>query len=1763
MSDLTLEERMKRLEQLLLGGPLMLNGKSFSIETLLDALVVLYDECVNSSLRKEKTISNFIDYAKPVVQNIKNLRLTKDDFEILKVIGRGAFGEVAVVKQKTNGKIYAMKILNKWEMLKRAETACFQEEREVLVHGDKRWITNLHYSFQDDSNLYLVMDYYCGGDLLTLLSKFEDRLPEDMAKFYITEMILAIDCIHKLNYVHRDIKPDNVLLDANGHIRLADFGSCLKLLEDGTVQSNVAVGTPDYISPEILRAMEDGQGKYGPECDWWSLGVCMYEMLYGETPFYAESLVETYGKIMNHKNCFDFPEEPAYNVSEEAKDLMRRLICTADSRFGQNGLDDFKNHPWFAGINWDNIRDSEAPYIPEVSSPTDTSNFDVDEADFKSSDSVPPSTNSIFSGLHLPFVGFTFTCGSKLSCVGISSASSHDQVDIENHNLFQQKIEKLEQEKRDLLKKVYDSAKNHKLDLNEDIKGIKSNYTESEIRKLQDEVNTLKKKNSEMESELRKMYQQREIINGRQELDSIQDDKSLQYKEMEKSLRYLKTEKEDIHRDLIEAQEKLKLQSKEIKDALAQRKLAMTEYTEISDKLLELRAQKQKLSRQVRDKEEELENSLQKIDTLRQDLRKADKLRRELEARIEDAKSDIAKERRMKERSDEYARHLEEEMESLKQRHVGWGTSPAQLEATQEINRLKLEIESVELQHKEILTQQQSRYNAEMTNLLDQLQETECTKETLEKEIMTLKEKIEQTRTDSSIEHQEALNEIRRAHECEKQLLQDDNRKLALEVERITELINRQQEDRRRLEDDIIQIREKKESVSQWEAQISEIIQWVSDEKDARGYLQALATKMTEELENLKMSGVISSSTIDKNWRNRRSQKLDKMELLSLQSSLQSEIQAKQAVSEELSHVRAELIAHQKELRDYQQKLDAYRKDNQKKESKIRELQQRLDSGEGFFDRPSSQMSFLDQFLKDTSQCLARSESGDSAEAGDEADVEDNQPPSVASSKSNVSEDRLQMSVSPVMDSRPEVNLITPKPKAHQFLVRTFVAPLKCNHCTSLMVGIIRQGAVCEVCGFACHVSCQDKVPAVCPVPADQTKRPVGIDPTRGIGTAYEGYVKVPKPGGVKKGWMRQFVVVCDFKLFLYDLAQDKNAQPYVSVSQVLDMRDEDFSVSSVLESDVIHANKKDIPCIFRVTTSMMNPPDVRNHMLMLVDRESEKTKWVDALSELHRILRRNKLPTRMVYQAKELLDNTITIIKNALSAAVIDYERFALGTEEGLYCIDLDCEDSKLLTLPAPALIKISKVGDGKKISQIEYIAEEQLLIVIAGKQRHLKLIPVGALDGLEVEWIKVTDTKGCIAFCTVCLCKGSVSTYVICVAFKRQVIMYEINRLKGRHQKRGDITLPGTPQCLDIIGDKLCVGFQSSFCMYSLRSDTAPVCLINSDCSSLSYLAHNAMDALVSVELSNNEYLLVFTHLGVYVDSQGKKTRERELMFPAIPVAVSVSDGYLCTYSETHIDVFEIATGDWIQTISLKKAKPLCRTGIIGFVLAADLPHIIYLHNIHFHENLIRVPEHGGGQLRGRTAKAVLARTRRRFSMREPDKTNKSTTDRRSRIISGPTNFNHISHMGPGQGIQLQKLIDIPKAQQIVSNQDDKMQQTKQVISKVSNQKSHPVTELHQVMNTVHQASNGVPLTKCSIANYSHGHRPPSSLTAVSPDGSLSSQEHSIHSLSHQTVGSGHDEQSSPRHSIASNNSSTLSSPPSPGEHRDQGSSSYESQS
>ncbi|XP_053972781.1 serine/threonine-protein kinase Genghis Khan isoform X1 [Hylaeus anthracinus] len=1749
--------RLRQLEALFMGGPVQgegRTGRTFSIETLIDVLLVLYDECCNSSLRREKTVSDFIEFVKPVATCIKSLQLAREDFEILKVIGRGAFGEVCVVRMRGSDKVFAMKILNKWEMLKRAETAYFREERDVLVYGDRRWITNLHYAFQDDNNLYLVMDYYCGGDLLTLLSKFEDRLPEDMARFYIAEMVLAIGSIHDLRYVHRDIKPDNVLLDANGHIRLADFGSCLRLFEDGTVQSNIAVGTPDYISPEILRAMEDGQGQYGPECDWWSLGVCMYEMLYGETPFYAESLVETYGKIMIHKNCFDFPTDDIYDVSEEAKDLMRKLICSAEFRLGQNGIDDFKKHPWFDGVNWDTLRDSTAPYIPEVSSPTDTSNFDVDDTEVRSSDAVPPAANSAFSALHLPFVGFSFTQGSCISDLGCLPAVTQKD----------KRVQLLEEENAQLTQTLEELKK--QINTSHSPTGI-SPDSNNATRKLQDEINTLTKRNCELESQLKSMEVPRELRN-------LDNGDMTKLRELEKLVRSLRSEKEEAVKDKLDAQEKLKLQDKELKDALTQRKLAMAEYTEVTDKLSELRQQKQKLSRQVRDKEEELEVVMQKVDSLRHDIRKAEKLRRELENRVEEAMAETSKERKLRERSEEYCKQMQEETEKIRQRSMGNDVSANHALATQEINRLKAEVEKLEVQYNENMNQQQSRFNLEIRSLQEQLHETETRRDLLEREVQLTKEKLDAARLENITDSEETINELNRRHEREKIMLVEENKKLMLELNTLTDSVNRIQGERRQLEEEYEELRNKKEAIAQWEAQITEIIQWVSDEKDARGYLQALATKMTEELEFLKHSGGVggvgSGSTMaDKNWRNRRSQKLDKMELLNLQSSLQSEIQAKQAISEELTKTRSDLIASQKELRDFRQRFDTLTHEIKRKEMQIKELQARLDTGDGFLERPTSQMSYLEHFLKETASST-RHGSADSVEA----DIEDNRAPSISSSKSNLSELSIDptsplshelLNKSSVPHGQPNLQ---PKPKSHQFLVRTFSAPTKCNHCTSLMVGLTRQGVVCEVCGFACHMPCCDKVPPMCPVPHDQTKRPLGIDPTRGIGTAYEGYVKVPKMGGVKKGWVRQFVVVCDFKLFLYDISPDRNALPSVYVSQVLDMRDEEFSVSSVRDSDVIHATKKDIPCIFRITTSLLEPPGLRNHTLMLADTESEKTKWVVALSELHRILKKNNLPNTTIFRAKELLDNTLALIKNVMSGAIIDPDRLVIGTEEGLFCLDLDRSE-------------IARVGEGKKIYLLEYVTEEQLIVVLSGKQRHVRLVPVRALDGDEVEWIKVAETKGCITL-TTGVVRRSPLTYCLCVAIKKQnasqVIIYEITRMKTRHKRIRELMLPCHAQTLQVLSEgRFCVGYPSGFSIYSILGDHHPISLVHSENTLLGFLTYSAVDALRCIELPRGEFLLVFHTLAVYVDSQGRKSRDREIMYPAVPTAVSYCEGYLLVYSETHIDVFDCTTGDWLQTLNVKRARPLNTSGSLTSCAINDMPHVIFLSNLHQRELLNLTPLDASGR--------QMTRPRRRFSLREGNRAVRPT-DRRSKMISAPTNFNHISHMGPGNGIQIQRLLDLPTTLETADQQHSGHHSTSHLHS--GQQRTglygpayqtpskpaplpprHPPSDTrrlssHISRNSGYSPHNGSTSSRRGPAPPRPTATPPSlPRTPVDQVDSESVHLRSHTPLSLGSIASLHDKEhtsgGSPRHSIASNNSSNPSTPPSPA--HDHGSSSYDS--
>lgn len=237
------------------------------------------------------------------------------------------------------------------------------------------------------------------------------EIPEKWAIFYTMEVVLALDTIHNMGFVHRDVKPDNMLLDKYGHLKLTDFGTCMAMDDDGLVRSNSAVGTPDYISPEVLKG--DG-GIYGRECDWWSVGIFLYEMLVGDTPFYADSLVGTYGKIFDFKNSLKFPQE--VELSQNAKSLIKAFLTDQHHRLGRSGIDDIKRHPFFENDQWtwDNLRESVPPVVPELTSDDDTRNFeDIEE---ETNDGPPEvfAQSTAFAGNHLPFIGFTYTSDYQL-----------------------------------------------------------------------------------------------------------------------------------------------------------------------------------------------------------------------------------------------------------------------------------------------------------------------------------------------------------------------------------------------------------------------------------------------------------------------------------------------------------------------------------------------------------------------------------------------------------------------------------------------------------------------------------------------------------------------------------------------------------------------------------------------------------------------------------------------------------------------------------------------------------------------------------------------------------------------------------------------------------------------------------------------------------------------------------------------------------------------------------------------------------------------------------------------------------------------------------------------------------------------------------------------------------------------------------------------------------------------------------------------------
>ncbi|XP_035599043.1 rho-associated protein kinase 2 isoform X1 [Oncorhynchus keta] len=433
-----MENRLKKLEAMIKDPRSAIN-----LESLLDSINAFVLDLDYPALRKNKNVETFLNRYEKVMGHLRDFQMKSDDFDRVKVIGRGAFGEVQLVRHKASQKVYAMKLLSKFEMIKRSDSAFFWEERDIMAFANSPWVVQLCCAFQDDRYLYMVMEYMPGGDLVNLTSTYD--VPEKWARFYTAEVVMALDAIHSLGFIHRDVKPDNMLLDRHGHLKLADFGTCMKMDSTGMVHCDTAVGTPDYISPEVLKS-QGGDGYYGRECDWWSVGVFIFEMLVGDTPFYADSLVGTYSKIMDHKNSLNFPDD--VEISKDAKNLICAFLTDREVRLGRNGVEEIKRHPFFKNDQWnfDSIRNTAAPVVPELSSDIDTSNFDEIEDDKGDVETFP--TPKAFVGNQLPFVGFTyFKEDQLLSGVNNSTVVTVNSTALKGESAkLQKKLHQLEEQ---------------------------------------------------------------------------------------------------------------------------------------------------------------------------------------------------------------------------------------------------------------------------------------------------------------------------------------------------------------------------------------------------------------------------------------------------------------------------------------------------------------------------------------------------------------------------------------------------------------------------------------------------------------------------------------------------------------------------------------------------------------------------------------------------------------------------------------------------------------------------------------------------------------------------------------------------------------------------------------------------------------------------------------------------------------------------------------------------------------------------------------------------------------------------------------------------------------------------------------------------------------------------------------------------------------------------------------------------------------------
>uniref|UniRef100_A0A668ACL4 Rho-associated protein kinase 2 n=1 Tax=Myripristis murdjan TaxID=586833 RepID=A0A668ACL4_9TELE len=1175
-----LESRLKKLESIMRDPQSAVN-----LETLLDSINALALDLDYPALRKNKNIDAFLNRYEKAVGQLRDLQMKLQDFDKVKLIGRGAYGEVQLVRHKASQKVYAMKQLSKFEMIKRSDSAFFWEERDIMAFSNSPWVVQLCCAFQDDHSLYMVMEFMPGGDLVTLTMNYD--MPEKWARFYTAEVVLALDAIHSMGFIHRDVKPDNMLLDQHGHLKLADFGTCMKMDSSGMVHCDTAVGTPDYISPEVLKS-QGGDGYYGRECDWWSVGVFIFEMLVGETPFYAESLVGTYGKIMDHKNSLTFPDD--IEMSKDAKALICAFLSDREVRLGRTGVDEIKRHPFFKNDQWtfDTIRDTVAPVVPELSSDIDTSNFDEIEDDKRNAETFPQPR--AFVGNQLPF-----QLQKKLNRL-------EEQL---NH----------EMQAKDELEQKYTTSRLEKLvkELDEEMSGRQK--VESSLRQLERERALLQHQSAEnlrkveietdrkrsLENELNNLRDQLEELKRRNQNSQISTEKNLQLqRQLEEANAILEAEQEAAGR-LKKSHAEVQKQAQALEVSLG----------EMQDKCSQLENTKMELEKQLMGVQAELESERRDRNLGTETIADLQGRISGLEEEVKEVKSSLSKAQTEKKQLQQKLTDLEKEksnqeidltfklkslQQSLEQEEAEHKATKAKLadknkiyqsieeaksgalkemeRTLQEERSLKLQVEGNLLQ----LEKDHSMLDCDYKRAQHKLDEMQAHKDKLSEEVKNLSLRLEQEIQKRSLSQNDLKvqsQQVSMLRSSEKQLKQELNHLLDMKqsLEKQNQELRRERKEAdgqlKELKDQLeaeqyfttlykTQIRELKEECDERNKLFKEAQQRLEEYQEER---DSLASQLEVSLTKAD-SEQLARSIAEEQYSDLEKEKIMKeLEIKDMMARHKQELSDKEATISSLEESNRTLTVDVANLASEKEELNNQLKELQQQLQKAKEEEKQMNSVKLSFEKQlQNERTLKIQAINKLAEVMNRRETVRGGHRGNDTEVRRRE-------KENR---KLQLEL------RSEKEKLNSTIIKYQRELNEMQALIADESQVRLELQMALDSKDSDIEQLRCQLS------SLSVHSLDSTSISSGNDLDMDDGypdTRLEGWLSLPAKNTKRFGWDKKYVVVSSKKILFYNSELDREqSNPFMT----LDI-DKLFHVRPVTQTDVYRADAREIPRIFQI----------------------------------------------------------------------------------------------------------------------------------------------------------------------------------------------------------------------------------------------------------------------------------------------------------------------------------------------------------------------------------------------------------------------------------------------------------------------------------------------------------------------------------------------------------------------------------------------------